>query len=105
MALPTIADRPASRRDFAAAKRSSSLAIATVATVPMYMLIAVKNHFVSFRFNTLASWMVLLVKRLHSTSRYVRVYLCRCQITVPKQHLNDPQIRTVVNQVRRECMT
>ena len=84
MALPTIADRPASRRDFAAAKRSSSLAIAAVAIVPKHMLITVKNHFVSFRFNTLASRMVLFMKRLHSTSSYMRVDLRRRQITVPK---------------------
>lgn len=48
--------------------------------------------------------MVLLVKRLHSTARYVRINLCRRQIAMPKQHLYDAQIGTVIDQVRRECM-
>src|SRR5262245_25032295 len=47
---------------------------------------------------------MLRVQVLETLARDVRVDLSSRKIAVPEQHLHDPQVRAVIEQVRRERM-
>ena len=52
-----------------------------------------------------ATGVMLSMQFLHSRPRHMRVNLRCRQITVSEQHLHDAQIRTIIQQVGRKCVT
>ena len=53
---------------------------------------------------SLTARMMLAMQLLQSGVRDVRVDLRRCDVAVAEQHLDDPEIRAMIEQMRRERM-